>query len=244
MSQTSDIFYPLQIVLITGRKRSGKTTLGTAMADHLRSAGRSVFFSAFANRLKWVLDQLTMYHFLNDTWLDKNKEKPFSAPIDIDALLLPRWDEMFPSLAPPPHLGLQARTPRELMQMVGTEYVRRQDDAYWTKALIADSVAYFKRIDSGSSVLRSVRRVAIVPDLRFVSEYQGMLAFAQQSTPTAALLDVIRLRRSDEERVSADTHASEVELERIPVDIGLTLPSGSGELLQDLGRALAARRCL
>lgn len=221
----------MQIILITGKKRAGKDTLGTALRKEFLALGygpAQIMKTSYAQFLKEVLEELTGDPYTNETWLDEHKTVPFEVPIDVDALLLPRWDEFFDLPTPGP-LGLVAPTPRRLMQLVGTEYVRRQDSAYWTRHLVHTIVL-------AAEVMPSV---VIVSDLRFLSEHEDTLRFMR---PTGARVDVVRVRRFPEDPGQADSHSSETEVDRIEADVELGLPDNSVELLRGFAKALVLHR--
>lgn len=227
------------IVLVTGRKRAGKSTFSKALCEARKAQGYGqVSLVSFAGRLKEILESLTMFSFTDEAWLDKYKEATFPAGVafNVDELLLPHWDSFFPGLPSPGPLGLVARTPRQLMQIVGTEYVRRQDDAYWTKFL-ADEVIRPKLVQRSRAHLVDL---FVVSDLRFLSEAEGVRAFASASK-LYINVDVVRIRRLPEP-APVDGHRSETELESIKADFDLGFPDDSVDLLRGVAEQFALHR--
>lgn len=164
------------IVGFTGRKRTGKNT-AAAVIERQRS---------FAARLKemcvgiWDLDW--------DQVDGEHKESPVG-PIEIDRAIggLEAWTGLHL-----PHRGLVAYTPRQLLQYVGTDYIRSVDPDYWINYLIGDIPR---------------QPLVAVTDVRFANEAAAIHRAGGV---------VVRITRPG--LVSDDNHPSEAEIDRLEVD--------------------------
>jgi len=95
-----------------------------------------------------------------------------------------------------------ARTPRELLQYFGTEYVRSIDDLYWVNRVI-------ERI-------KTIGKKCLVADLRFPNEVEALREIGAT---------LIRIQRPD--LVSdGPVHASEAEIDTLEVDHNFEIYTG------------------
>jgi hypothetical protein len=135
------------ILGICGRKEHGKDTF----ADILMAAAPGYERLAFARRLK---DMCVAVFGLSEAQVsDKmGKETPLPEPVMLDSLLyqMREWSR----LAGIREHGLVAKTPRQILQFVGTEYIREADPNYWVD-WVADRLARLG--PSGDAVITDVR---------------------------------------------------------------------------------------
>ena len=156
------------IVGLSGRKGSGKTTLG----HHLQASLPGVTLYNFADPLKRFL--IDVFGF-EDSWC-YGTEAEKNTPTHI------RWEDL-PFLPyghyPPkqlPELKNGPMTAREVMQHFGTGVVRRMDPGAWVRGLL-------------SLVERESPPVAVVCDVRYPNEADGI---------KARLGKVVRLTRNSD----------------------------------------------
>jgi hypothetical protein len=138
---------------IVGRKGAGKDTL----ANFIKKHNPDFQIYHYADRLKEICEQIfpVTHAQLFDADL---KEKPFENAIHIDNYV-PCIEEAVGMEVP--YCGLIALSPRNLLQLVGTQYVRGARDSYWIDYLD-------EKIKKEQS--REENRFAIVSDVRFVNE--------------------------------------------------------------------------
>ncbi len=209
------------VIGIVGSKGSGKDTLAQYIHKHCLSA--KTFH--YADRLKDIChftfhDQgLTPVDFSHEIL----KERKISS-IHIDNFL-PNLAMHFPSdmhsaIIQNPR-GLVARTPRQLLQFVGTEYIRRLNPDYWVNFLV-------NRIENECPNVAS--RVAVISDIRFLNEADGI-----RHLPDHRL---IRVRRQPK-KGSKDQHVSETELEKIQVDHSFEIAEGDWYRIDRIAQMMA-----
>jgi len=180
---------------LTGLKFSGKDTLARYISKH-RLEARTY---SFASKLKltcmevWGEDLPEEGYVFDDPDL---KEVKFEKPIHIDRKLKTLQKVLGVTLD---QRSLVAQTPRQLMQYVGTEYVRSMHPTYWTDFL-------FHQIQKEQP---SLHRFVIVSDVRFDNEGDLVRKFPDGK--------VVRVRRAGQQS-PLDLHASEVEMAQIRVD--------------------------
>lgn len=182
------------IVGITANKTHGKDFFADAVVRYRKALGSGVVVDSFALPLKQGCAEalgLPIALFTDPSL----KEVPFEKPIDLDT----RLDALkvaFPIALEP--RGKVAHSPREVLQYVGTEYVRSVQNDYWYASLLARTVN---------------APLALVPDLRFQNEAKAIRSVGGK---------VLRVVRKGIE--SKDSHASEVEMGLIEPDVTLVTP--------------------
>jgi len=130
------------------------------------------------------------------------KDTPLSSPIVLDNYVEIMKSET--GIAIGQH-GLIARTPREVMQFFGTNYVRHTQDDYWVE-----------------SFMSKMTKRTLVPDVRFMNEAEAI------KKDGGCLIKIVRIDSED----TGDTHVSETEIDKIDPDLvigtrtnNLSLPS-------------------
>jgi energy-coupling factor transporter ATP-binding protein EcfA2 len=208
---------PVEIYGITGRKGHGKSTFADLVASALTVHSRppKVAFQVvpFAGPLK---DMCRKVFGLTLAQVDDpaEKEAPFTEPIHVDEFLRALCVETGLGLMP---RGLVARTPRELLQFVGTNYVRAVHDGFW--------------IERFRLRIRGHRR-ALVPDLRFQNEAECLRAMGAK---------IIRVRRIDAQ-APTDAHPSEMDSENIEADLEVGAVTGDLSLPKRVATLIARNR--
>lgn len=200
---------PKEIYGITGAKGHGKDTLARLIiGSGTQGAGFAVtHFAAALKKLCMDVFGLTDYD-VNDP---VGKEKPLRSPIVLDdSLAALRRITGLPIRA---HNKI-AKTPRELLQLIGSEYIRSERGTYW--------------LDQLTPLLEAKRRV-LVPDARFPNE----AAFIRQHGGR-----VIRVIRIDAE-ASGDGHMSETEGLKIEADLTLGVRTGGLSLVERVAHLLS-----
>lgn len=173
------------IFAITGNKGHGKDTFARAV----QSADPEYNIVHFAGALKELAMQVFRLEW-GQCHDPKRKEETLKRPIKLDDYVSPLRFYVGPLVC---ERGLIANTPRELLQYVGTEYVRSVYPSYWLDAL--------------SAQLRHVEK-ALVPDCRFLNEAERIRSLGGK---------VVRVERP-ELGENTDAHSSERELSMISVD--------------------------
>ncbi len=107
------------------------------------------------------------------------------------------------------------RTPREIMQIIGTEGFRAVDPDYWVKKALdyVDKMLY----------LTEVRGIAI-PDVRFPNEADAIRRWFSNGT-------IWQILKTGGATTAATAHSSEMEMEKITPNTILRAISGKKELL-------------
>jgi hypothetical protein len=179
---------------IAGRKGHGKDTFAKMVC---RSRPEFVILH-FADALKQIL--VDVFN-LNPRQLEDSrlKEAPFAFPIEIDAFL--------PQLRATTNLEMEpagkvATTPRQLMQLVGTDYVRRVQDDFWIRRLLVE----IERHD-----------YVLVADVRFRNEAAAI------RTVSGKIIKIIRLDSGAE---AVAEHSSEAEIDNIGAEVVVNAAKG------------------
>ncbi len=185
---------------ITGRKRHGKDTFARMVrgaVDYLMPYEASPFaVMHFADDLKRKAARafgVAEEHFYDDAL----KDAALRAPVALDDYLVDMRDVT--GLASIQRHGLVARTPRQLAQYFGTDYVRAADAGYWTRR-----------------VMSAARGRTLVPDTRFPDEADALRAIGGR---------VVKIVRADAP-ASTDDHDSERAIDQIKADLLLVVPTG------------------
>lgn len=131
------------------------------------------------------------------------KERLFDEPLDMD-LFIEQMSEAT-GLAIQPQ-GKKATGPRQIMQYLGTEYVRRVKDSYWTD-IVLDTIK-----NNPCSYL--------VPDTRFLNEADALRSIGGK---------IIRINRIDQGS-SSDLHPSEQEALKVVPDLTILKSMGDTTL--------------
>jgi hypothetical protein len=139
------------------------------------------------------------------------KEAALKAPIQMDMFVQAMRAETGLNIQP---AGKTAHSPRELMQYLGTEYVRKAQDDYWVQRLLAD-------------VLR--KRRVLVPDTRFINEAEALRSMGGK---------IIKILRIDAPE-NKDGHASETESSGIQPDLLIGVRTGDLSLPQRVASLIA-----
>jgi len=204
----------MKVIGLVGPKGSGKDTVAAMLKDAKRSHGKI----SFAGPLKEMISKVfeIPIQVLNDPIL---KEKAFATPIvltprNLRAIKhecmerLDRFSEdgsevlYFPDKASITGLeGREMRSPRELMQIIGTDFIRtRIYTEYHTRAAFTEK-ALSKLVKSG---------VYCVTDIRFVNEYE----FLAEKFGADFVCFYVE-RPEAEENLKSATHPSELESQTI-----------------------------
>lgn len=191
---------------ITGQKGHGKDTL----ANFVHAEDPNFFTEHFAGDLKDLATKVfgTPGEFFIDREL---KERPLPLSIDMD-FFLPRMKE-FTGIEELQPRGLVAKTPRELLQFFGTDYVRTANDNYWIDRVMIRATGFY----------------ALIPDTRFPNEAGAVHAHGGK---------IIRVICPDHPD-SGDSHASETEMRDIIPDVVISAAWGDKALLRYAARLLA-----
>lgn len=180
---------------ITGRKQHGKSTLAAAM----RAAEPTFQTLSFAGALKNVCK--TVFNLTNAQMEDGIlKETPFPTPIILDDYLEALSYQTQLNLEPK---GLIASTPRQILQHVGTGYVRACAPTYWL-----DIIERHLLIPGNY----------LIPDTRFLNESQLI------KRHLGRVVRIVDLDRAATEAV--DHHPSEAEMASIVPDWTLEFHHG------------------
>lgn len=178
---------------ITGKKGHGKDTL----AKFICEKNKTFVVLHFADSLKKMCCDIfgLSHEQLNDSVL---KEQLLEKHIDMD-LFLPLMKS---------YTGLEiiarsltAKTPREVLQFFGTEYVRKIQDDYW----IQKTISQINRHQN-----------CLIADLRFLNEFSAL------KNINATIIKVLRIDAPHQ----PDSHVSELEIDKIDPDLLLGVITG------------------
>lgn len=168
---------------IAGKKYHGKDTLAQFIVKH----NPEFKILHFADRLKQIC--IEIFGITHEQAYDsKLKEIPLDRAIYIDdyldALKAVTGLEILPR-------DITVSTPRALLQVVGTEYVRSICDTYWVDYVL-------NQVKQGGKFL--------IPDTRFPNEAEAIVG-----------LDgwLIKINRPELEATEGSAHASETEIDQI-----------------------------
>lgn len=198
----------IEIYGITGLKGHGKDTLALAICGH--KTGSNFKITHFADALKGISREvfgLTSY----DVESQEGKESFFEVPITIDNFL--ESLERVTGLAVLPK-GLIAKTPRELLQYVGSEYIRSCDKNYWIRQ-VEDLTKTHSRL--------------LIGDTRFKNEMEMVRNIGGK---------VIRVIRIDAPG-NKDLHQSELDGLEVVADLTLGVRTGDLGVIQRVSSLLA-----
>lgn len=198
-----------EIYGVTGEKGHGKDTF----ARLVREYGPSFEVLHFADDLKRIAGRV---YGLTDAQMNDPalKEQPLEKPIDMDLFVDALRGETALPIQPRSKVG---RSPREVMQYLGTEYVRSVQDDYWVQR-----------------VLRGIgtKRRFLVPDTRFPNESEGLRSVH------GLVIKVLRI----DAPTSGDKHASETEIAKIQPDLTIGVRTGDLSLPKRVAKLIATNK--
>jgi hypothetical protein len=196
----------MKVVSFTGPKGSGKDT----SADLLKAEGIADGSISFAGPLKKICMEVFQLHhnYMNDPIL---KEKPLKEPITITPKLLRKVnqlmmdyldiDEFYYNPNKASVVGLEGQilsSPREILQIIGTEWIRNRIHPDWHLQAAFAKKAMSQLNPDG---------LYCVTDARFPNEYQ-FLADRFGEDFRGFYVE----RPEAEERLAQSTHASELQV--------------------------------
>jgi hypothetical protein len=170
------------ILGLCGLRGHGKDTFARILCEHDTTLQRL----AFADELKRIC---RLVFGLTDYQVSvlEGKERLLSAPINIDAYLTQLETATGLKMSP---TGLVANTSREVLQYVGTDYVRKANPTYWLDK-VSGRIAATPKTDF------------VVTDVRFPNEAERIHQIG------GLIVRVHRLEISDPFAVDEKVHASE-----------------------------------
>lgn len=169
----------MNILGLTGKKGHGKDELAKILAKE-NDQFRRIAFADELKRICCVVFGITRKQVTDP----EEKERALPYPIELDKQLDALKRETKLDLKP---LGMVARTPRQVLQFVGTDYVRSIQDSYWVDVVV-------KQMQSDPKAWY------IVTDLRFINEAEQIRSLG------GIVLRVLRLAKRDS---AVPEHASE-----------------------------------
>ncbi len=198
-----------KIIGILGKKFAGKDVF----ASYLKEIDPTIQHINFADKLKEVCAEV--FNLGIDIFTDpKKKELDLKYTISIDEFL-PRLEKELgfkkKSLKP---LGKVASTPRELLQYVGTDYVRAYQDDYWTQ--------------DHQEKVKSIKGIVVVSDVRFPDEGNSI------KDQCGDLVRIIRMSQL----MGVDLHKSETSMDHYIADYTVSTYEDDFEPLKKLAKEL------
>jgi len=191
----------IELYGITGRKGHGKDTLARLIAE----ADPGFIIVHFADALKQMASRI--FEMPENIFYDNTqKEQLFSTPIKLDNFITFMRSETGLEIQP---IGLSAVSPRELMQLFGTEYVRKARENFWTQILISD-------------ITCSRHNKFIVSDVRFPDEMKAIKGIGGK---------IIKVVKTDAP-IETGGHASEAEVDNLIPDLLIGVKIGDINLLR------------
>ena len=200
---------PTRVVGITGSKGHGKDTFANLVLSS--AAGGSKFkIYHFADSLKLMAAQIfdMDLKLFND---QLEKEKFFEAPINMDLYLGSMNKISGLEILPK---GLLALNPRQLLQYMGTDYIRSVSNNYW--------------VDKTSKEISRGKR-SIIPDVRFPNEVKAIRDLGGF---------IIKIERIDLPK-SKDLHSSETSILDSDIDMVIGVRTGDTSILERAAGILA-----
>lgn len=137
----------MKILGLSGRKEAGKDSFARCVLRHNSDFIRI----GFADRLKTLCREVFS---LTDSQVNHDKETHFPDPINID-LYVPRISDKL--RFPIEKRGLIAKTPRQVLQYVGTDYVRSHMPDYWITCVL-------------NTIRQNPLKKFVITDVRFPNE--------------------------------------------------------------------------
>lgn len=198
------------IVGLAGTKGVGKDTAANG-ASVLLDSGRLVWIRHYARRLK---DTCTNVWSLNPEQTDgSHKESLFVDPINIDERIGHIEELLGLEL---PRLGMVAETPRQLLQYIGSDYVRSVRSNFWVDTLMS-SLEFFQP------------DVVFIPDTRFPNEVEAI----KERNGLVILIERPGVTRTD-------AHQSE-DTSLIDADYVIVNERGKAWMAEELARVVMSR---
>jgi hypothetical protein len=183
---------------IAGYKGHGKDMFSRLVAEAAEQRGVSdTFITHFADDVKELSGRIfgLTVNQMHDPTL---KDLPFEATLAMDPFVDAMQEETRLKIVP---AGLIARTPREVLQFFGTDYVRKAQDDYWIQRVLAQIVG---------------KRQVLVADTRFANEASAL------RSKGARIIKIVRIDLPDKK----DNHASETEVASLKADLVVGVLTG------------------
>lgn len=199
---------------ISGLKGHGKDTLAKYIQSERVAYGEGPAFKVthFATRLKTLCK-----HIFRLTEADMHdmakKESPLPRPIAMDLYLTSMRKTTGLNIT---IKGKIAKTPREVMQYFGTEYVREAQDDYWIQCVLKE--------------IKLAKDFVLIPDTRYPNEADAIRSIGGR---------VIKVERTDFPS-NTDGHSSETEMAKIDPDLVIGTVTDNFSLQTRIARHLAA----
>ena len=204
----------MKIINIIGKKNSGKTYIAGELTKVLLSEGYSVYNDTFASKLKEIIAKyfgVRKNNFANAiTNFDDIQTNVYNmlvkSGIKSEALisLLNDYEQIAINIK----LMIDAKDSRSLMQYIGTEIFRKDDEEYWTRYMkiqLENLNKVFHINDNG--YWEAKIDFAIISDCRFINEFEMLNSLHNIKTYN---LFISRLNIDE-----TDNHQSEKEVEDI-----------------------------
>jgi hypothetical protein len=206
----------MSVFLLSGKKYSGKNTVGGLLKKYFFDYGDQVKEYAYADNLKkFCIDVLGLSR--GQVYGNEKESITGYKWTDLSADVYARYkDEVEEN-------GYEFMTARQVMQVVGTDLLR--DKFYgkiWSDALI-------RQIHNDN------HKIAIVTDLRFINEINGAREYGKKYSREIYVLNIVRPSLN-----SIDSHNSENELNMYNEFDGIIANSGTiDDLWSELTKVLA-----
>lgn len=191
---------------ISGSKGHGKDTFAKLVLAY-NPKFKVLHFADDLKRCASRIFGIEAEHF-NDPAL---KESPLLVALQLDLFLVAMRVETGLPIEP---AGCTARTPREVLQYFGTEYVRRASPNYWVDRTLQDI---------GKS------RLVLVPDTRFLNEAEGVRAKG------GFIIEIVRIDVPQ----NTDSHTSETERATLKPDLIVGVRTGDMDLPKRVANLIA-----
>lgn len=195
---------------ISGQKGHGKDTLARLMQKECESF-HITHFAAELKRLSKLIFGLTDAQ-MHDQDL---KEAPLGRPVEMDSFVPYMQSRTGLSIQP---CGKIAKTPREVLQFFGTEYVRRARDSYWVDCVLRE---VHEKVD-----------FVLVPDTRYLNEMEALRRIGGK------VIKVQRLGLPE----GTDGHTSETEMAKINPDLFLATVTDNFALQTKVAKLISEGR--
>lgn len=198
---------------ISGLKNHGKDTLARFIQREREKLGTlpSFHVTHFAYELKRLCQ--VVFGLTEAQVYDQDlKEVPLPEPIEMDKYLTRMGEETGLHIR---HACKFAKSPREVMQYFGTEYVRKTQDNYW--------------LDCVLKVVAEKGDFVLVPDTRYQNEVDALRSIGGK---------VIKVKRLGLPE-GVDGHSSETEMAKIEPDLLLVTVTDNFSLQEEVAKRLA-----
>lgn len=196
------------IIGITGRKGVGKDSF----AAYVREYEPNSTILKFADSLKAMATKI--FGFTAESMENlEAKERLFETPLDMDSWLP---DMSILTGLPLTKKGLKANSIRQVLQFLGSDYVRAVCQSYWTDRLIAD--------------VKQCTNLVLVTDCRFENEADAIRAIGGK---------IIKIDRLDMEKPE-NSHMSESSIDKIVPDLIIGTLTGKFDVQKKVAALVAA----